>query len=187
MRIVYFVLGGFLGFVAFLVLLFGVGALFEVPIAGTVLLLIGSGIGYGAVKICRSAPQESNTVIYSVKSDQQLDEQGFGVFNFYELDLSKLSLVGCLFLLSTLAVIGLVGIPLLMLFPANQRENRGAMRITMIVGFAAAAGYFWGGRIVLNRMGFSLFRTPKQQQKKRKQAPSIHGPETGNLPPRSRR
>ena len=85
--------------------------------------------------------------------------------SIYDMDLSRISGAGCLLFLSTIVVIGIF-VTTCVVFLSGDLEGRGPLKIVGIAGFLFIAAYFWAGRWVLEKLGFSIQRHKKKRRKR---------------------
>jgi hypothetical protein len=91
--------------------------------------------------------------------------------DFMNLDLTKLTLVGWLMMLLTIAtVLGLmIGLALLLelvgisLDDPEGGKRRWLMGVCLLAGVAAGVGFFEGGRRLLNHLGLPLLRGSERE------------------------
>lgn len=104
-----------------------------------------------------------------------------------EMDVSKITMPGCLLFLATIGVLALFGI-VYSGVPAELRpNNRREMRALGAIGAFFVVGFFLGGRYLLKSMGLSVVRNNKKKKRKKRRRLPLEEEETIRKPRRRRR
>ncbi len=96
---------------------------------------------------------------------QELSNESNSIYN---MDLTKISLPGCLLFIATVGVIAIFAVFAGSFMADGDFNGRAHRKIVGIVGFVIIAGFFLGGKFLLNQMGMDIIRQPKKKSRKGK-------------------
>ena len=87
--------------------------------------------------------------------------------SIYEMDLTRVSLPGCLLFVAT---VGLVAVFAIVVGSSlgGQEVDRRTMKKIGFIGFIIIVGFFFGGKFLLEALGMSMTRQPKKKSRKGK-------------------
>lgn len=129
-------------------------------------------IGYGGVKLIRRANRLENELPERedlITSDDELGEDFTSLQTIGQMDLTKLSPVGCSLMIASAAVCMVVVFATVSLLDLKGNKNRFTSSIVSIVALGIGGTAFVGGRLLLKKMGYSLFRQPPEVKQKSSQ------------------
>jgi hypothetical protein len=98
------------------------------------------------------------------RSAQEVSQASDSIYN---MDLTQISLPGCLLFIATVGVIAVLAVFAGSFMAGNDFDRRTIRKIGFI-GFLIIAGFFLGGKFLLNQMGMDIIRQPKKKSRKGK-------------------
>jgi len=88
--------------------------------------------------------------------------------SIYEMDLTKISLPGCLLFIATVGVLALLAVFAGGFMASGDIDARSHRKIIGFICFVIIGGFFLGGKFLLNQMGMDIIRQPKKKSRKGK-------------------
>ncbi len=88
--------------------------------------------------------------------------------SIYDMDLTKISLPGCLLFIATIGVVAIFAVVAGSFMANVDMSTRSQRKVIGGIGFLVIGGFFLGGKFLLNQMGMDIIRQPKKKSRKGK-------------------